>query len=152
MHIYRIAKTQYINDLSGEGARLFGGRWNKVGDVMLYFSQNLSLSLLEIIVHVEYAKLPLDYSFLEVEIPDSSIKNIQSIDFIEPKWSTEAAVNQLQMLGSNWLKRKESLAMRVPSAVMHQENNILINPLHKDIAKLKIIKIDKMDFDPRLFR
>jgi RES domain-containing protein len=89
---------------------------------------------------------------LEVEIPDSSIKNIQSIDFIEPKWSTEAAVNQLQMLGSNWLKRKESLAMRVPSAVMHQENNILINPLHKDIAKLKIIKIDKMDFDPRLFR
>jgi|SRR5690606_7020411 RES domain-containing protein len=138
--------------LSGEGARLFGGRWNKVGDVMLYFSQNLSLSLLEIIVHVEYAKLPLDYSFLEVEIPDSSIKNIQSIDFIEPKWSTEAAVNQLQMLGSNWLKRKESLAMRVPSAVMHQENNILINPLHKDIAKLKIIKIDKMDFDPRLFR
>ncbi|HLT50292.1 RES family NAD+ phosphorylase [Aequorivita nionensis] len=152
MRIYRIAKTQYINDLSGEGARLFGGRWNKVGDVMLYFSQNLSLSLLEIIVHVEYAKLPLDYSFLEVEIPDSSIKNIQSIDFIEPKWSTEAAVNQLQMLGSNWLKRKESLAMRVPSAVMHQENNILINPLHKDIAKLKIIKIDKMDFDPRLFR
>ncbi|XOL41476.1 hypothetical protein KCTC32420_01861 [Aequorivita nionensis] len=138
--------------MSGEGARLFGGRWNKVGDVMLYFSQNLSLSLLEIIVHVEYAKLPLDYSFLEVEIPDSSIKNIQSIDFIEPKWSTEAAVNQLQMLGSNWLKRKESLAMRVPSAVMHQENNILINPLHKDIAKLKIIKIDKMDFDPRLFR
>ena len=152
MRIYRIAKTQYINDLSGEGARLFGGRWNKVGDVMLYFSQNLSLSLLEIIVHVEYAKLPLDYSFLEVEIPDSSIKNIQSIHFIEPKWSTEAAVNQLQMLGSNWLKRKESLAMRVPSAVMHQENNILINPLHKDIAKLKIIKIDKMDFDPRLFR
>ena len=152
MRIYRIAKTQYINDLSGEGARLFGGRWNKVGDVMLYFSQNLSLSLLEIIVHVEYAKLPLDYSFLEVEIPDSSIKNIQSIDFIEPKWSTEAAVNQLQMLGSNWLKRKESLAMRVPSAVMHQENNILINPLHKDIAKLKIIKMDKMDFDPRLFR
>jgi RES domain-containing protein len=152
VRIYRIAKTQYINDLSGEGARLFGGRWNKVGDVMLYFSQNLSLSLLEIIVHVEYAKLPLDYSFLEVEIPDSSIKNIQSIDFIEPKWSTEAAVNQLQMLGSNWLKRKESLAMRVPSAVMHQENNILINPLHKDIAKLKIIKIDKMDFDPRLFR
>ncbi len=92
------------------------------------------------------------YSFLKVEIPDSSIKKNQSIDFIEPKWSTEVAVNQLQMLGSNWLKKNESLAMRVPSAVMLEENNILINPSHKDFAKLKIIKIGKMDFDPRLLR
>ena len=152
MRLYRITKTQYINDLSGEGSRLYGGRWNKAGDAMLYFSQNLSLSLLEIIVHVDYAQLPLDYSFLEVEIPDSNIKKIQSIDFIEPKWSTEKAVNQLQMLGSNWLKKKESLAMMVPSAVMNQENNIIVNPFHKDFEKLKIIRTDKMDFDPRLFR
>ncbi|MBK5214837.1 MAG: RES family NAD+ phosphorylase [Flavobacteriaceae bacterium] len=152
MRIFRIAKTQYIDDLSGEGARLYGGRWNKVGDVMLYFSENLSLSLLEIIVHVNYAELSLDYSFVEVEIPDSSIKIIQSVDFIRPKWSTEEAVNQLQILGSNWLKKKENLAMRVPSAVMPQESNILVNPLHKDIGELKITKIDKMDFDPRLLR
>lgn len=152
MRLYRITKTQYINDLSGEGSRLYGGRWNKAGDAMLYFSQNLSLSLLEIIVHVDYAQLPLDYSFLEVEIPDSNIKKIQSIDFIEPKWSTEKAVNQLQMLGSNWLKKKESLAMMVPSSVMNQESNILVNPFHKDFEKLKIIRTDKMDFDPRLFR
>ncbi len=152
MRIFRITKTQYIDDLSGEGARLYGGRWNKVGDSMLYFSENLSLSLLEIIVHVNYAELSLDYSFVEVEIPDSSIKIIQSIDFIKPKWSTEEAVNQLQILGSNWLKKKENLAMRVPSAVMRQESNILVNPLHKDIGKLKITKIEKMDFDPRLLR
>lgn len=152
MRIYRITKTQFINDLSGEGARLSGGRWNKVGDSILYFSQNISLSLLEIIVHVDYAALPLDYSFLEVEIPDSSIKKIQSIDFIEPKWSTEAAVNQLQMLGSSWLKKNESLAMSVPSAVVCQENNILINPSHKDFLKLKTIRTGKMDFDPRLLR
>lgn len=119
---------------------------------MLYFSENLSLSLLEIIVHVNYAELSLDYSFVEVEIPDSSIKIIQSVDFIRPKWSTEEAVNQLQILGSNWLKKKENLAMRVPSAVMPQESNILVNPLHKDIGELKITKIDKMDFDPRLLR
>ena len=152
MRIFRIAKTRYIDDLSGEGARLFGGRWNKVGDAMLYFSQNLSLSLLEIIVHVDYAELPLDYSFIEVEIPDSSIKTIQSIDFIKPKWSTEAAVNQLQLFGSNWLKKNEGLAMKVPSAVLSQEHNILINPSHKDFGKLKVIRTEKMDFDPRLLR
>lgn len=152
MRIFRIAKTKYIDDLSGEGARLYGGRWNKVGDAMLYFAQNISLSLLEIIVHVDYEELPLEYSFVEVEIPDSSIKKIQSIDFIKPKWSTEAAVNQLQMLGSNWLKKNDGLAMKVPSAVLHHECNILINPSHKDFGKLKIIRTEKVDFDPRLLR
>lgn len=152
MHIFRIAKARYINDLSGEGARLYGGRWNKVGDPMIYFSEHLSLSLLEIIVHVDYGKFPLDYSFLKVEIPDATVKIIGSIDFIKPKWTTEEAVAQLQMFGSNWLKRQESLALKVPSAVLQKENNILINPLHKDFKKLKIIEIDKMDLDPRLLR
>lgn len=152
MRIYRITRTQYIDDLSGEGARLYGGRWNRVGDAVVYFAENLSLCLLEIIVHVDYAEIPLDYSFVEVEIPDSTLKIIQSIDFIESKWSSEEAVNQLQTLGSSWLKKKESLAMKVPSAVMHQDNNILVNPSHKEFAKLKIIRTGKMDFDPRLLR
>ena len=152
MRIFRIAKTEHINDLSGERARLYGGRWNKVGEAMLYFSQNLSLCLLEIIVHVDYGKLPIDYSFIEVEIPDNTIKTNQSLDFVEPKRSTEKAVIQLQMLGSSWLKSKESLAFGVPSAVMHQENNVLINPRHEDFPKLKIIRKGKMDLDPRLFR
>ncbi|SRX53994.1 RES family NAD+ phosphorylase [Aequorivita sp. CIP111184] len=152
MRIFRIAKTRYIHDFSGEGSRLFGGRWNKVGDPVIYFSEHLSLCLLEIIVHVDYGKLPLDYSFSEVEIPDASIKTIRSIDFIKPKWSTEQAVNQLQLFGSNWLKKQESLALKVPSAVLQRENNILINPHHKDFKKLKTIEIDKMDFDPRLLR
>lgn len=152
MRIFRIAKIEYINDLSGEGARLYGVRWNKIGEAMLYFSQNLSLCLLEIIVHVEYSKLPTDYSFIEVEISDNTIKTIKSLDFIEPKWSSEKAVIQLQMFGSNWLKKKECLSMRVPSAVMNQENNVLINPQHEDFSKVKIIRKGKMDLDPRLFR
>lgn len=152
MRIFRIAKTQYIDDLSGEGARLYGGRWNKTGDPMLYFSENLSLSLLEIIVHIEFAQLPLDYSFIEVEIPDEAIKTLLSIDFINPKWTTEAAVNQLQMFGSGWLKKQESLAMRVPSAILSLENNILINPAHLDSGKLKVVRKGKFSVDPRLVR
>jgi RES domain-containing protein len=152
MRIFRIAKTKYVNDFSGEGSRLFGGRWNKIGDPVVYFSEHLSLSLLEIIVHVDYGKLPLSYSFAEVEIPDASIKTIKSVDFIKPKWTTENATNQLQLFGSNWLKKHESLALQVPSAVLQKENNILVNPLHTDFKKLKIVEIGKMDFDPRLLR
>lgn len=152
MRIYRITKTEYIDDLSGEGARLYGGRWNMIGDAILYFSQNLSLSLLEIIVHANFSELSTHYSFIEAEIPDSDIKSIQSMDFIQPKWTTDGAISQLQMFGSNWLNKKEGLAMKVPSIILHQENNILINPAHKDFKDLKIIKIEKLDLDPRLFR
>lgn len=119
---------------------------------MLYFSEHLSLSLLEILVHVDFAKLPPDNSFVEVEIPDNSIKRIRSVDFIKPNWRTEEAVNQLQMFGSSWLKKQESLALQVPSAVMSQECNILVNPSHPDFKKIKIIEKKLLDFDPRLFR
>ena len=152
MRIFRIAKTEYINDFSGEGSRLFGGRWNKVGEPVIYFSEHLSLCLLEVIVHVDYGKLPLDYSFVEVEIPDAFIKTVQSIDFIKPKWGTKEASGQLQLYGSKWLKKEESLALKVPSSVLEKEYNILVNPLHRDFKKFKIIVIDKMDFDPRLLR
>jgi RES domain-containing protein len=152
VRIYRITKTEYIDDFSGEGARLYGGRWNLVGDPVIYFSQNLSLSLLEIIVHVEFAKLPMGYSFIEAEIPDEFIKPIKSLDFIKPKWSSEGAEKQVQMLGTTWLKRQESLALRVPSAILGLEHNILINPTHKDIESIKIIKKQSLDFDPRLIR
>jgi len=89
---------------------------------------------------------------MEVDIPDSSIKTVQSLEFIKPTWHTEEAGVQLQMIGSTWLKKRESLALEVPSAVLRKEYNVLINPLHKDFKKLKFIEIEKMDFDPRLLR
>src|SRR5690554_6921197 len=152
VRIFRISKTQYINDFSGEGSKIYGGRWNRAGDAMLYFSQNLSLSLLEIIVHVEYADMPLDYSFVEAELPDASIKTIQSVDFVQSKGNMESTVSNLQTLGSNWLKKMEGLALRVPSFISPQESNILINPGHKDFENLKILRVDKLNLDPRLFR
>lgn len=118
----------------------------------MYFSKNLSLSLLEIIVHADFAELSMDYSFVEAEIPDSSVKSIRSVDFIHPKWKTEEGSIQLQTFGSNWLEKMESLAMQVPSVVLPQEENILINPKHKDFKELRIVKIDKLDLDPRLYR
>lgn len=141
----------YIEDLTGEGARLYGGRWNRIGDPVLYFSQNLSLSLLEIVVHAEYSDLPLDYSYLEAEIPDSFIKTIKSLDFVHPKWKNDGTSEEFQRLGSNWLSKKENLALKVPSAILPQEYNILVNPKHIEFKNLKIIEIQKLNLDPRLF-
>ena len=115
VRIFRIAKSEYIDDFTGEGARLYGGRWNLVGDPMLYFSQSLSLSLLEIIVHVEFAKLPVGYSFLEVEISDKFIKPIQSLDFIKPKGALKKPKNKCRcwgLLGSSGTKAWRSACHR----------------------------------------
>ena len=110
------------------------------------------MSLLEIIVHADFAELSLDYSFIEAEIPDSNIKSIQSVDFIHPKWKTDEGISQLQTLGATWLAKKESLAVKVPSVILPQELNILVNPKHQDFKGLKIVKIEKLDLDPRLYR
>ncbi len=152
MRVFRITKTKYIDDLSGEGAKIYGGRWNRVGEPILYFAENLSLCMLEILVHVDFSKLPLDYSYIEVEISEDYFKSIKSVNFIHPNWRTEQAVSQLQMYGSDWLKRQETLAMKVPSAVLSRENSILINPLHENFKEVRVIHTEKMDFDPRLLR
>ncbi len=77
--IYRVAKKKFVRDLSGEGARLYGGRWNRKGSSMLYFSEHLSLCVLELLTRIDYEFLSEDYSFIEVEISEKSIDSISQM-------------------------------------------------------------------------
>jgi RES domain-containing protein len=149
LKIYRIAKKNYIKDLSGEGARLFGGRWNKPGNSMVYFSEYLSLCVLEILVHTEQQLLTNDYHFLEVEIPESEIEII-SLRKLFKNWRTNPPVSSTQDYGTNWLASQKNLALKVPSAVLPHEYNILINPNHKHFSKVKIICKSILDIDSRV--
>ncbi len=152
MKIYRIAKQQYLKDLSGEGARLFGGRWNTRGYSMLYFSETLSLCVLEILVHTDYKFLNKDFGFLEVEILDELIKPKIKISKLESQWRDNPPSIYTQNFGTTWLKSQKSLAMQVPSAILPIANNILINPKHKNSSEIKIIKTGSLDLDSRVFK
>lgn len=151
MRVYRIARKQYLEDLSGEGARLYGGRWNNKGYSMLYFSESLSLSLLEILVHLDFKYLPEDYGYLEIEIQDKLINPKLKASKLEPQWRENPPHNYTKKLGTDWLKAGKNLAMQVPSAVLPMVNNIIVNPRHKLSNSVKIIKTGTLDVDARVF-
>lgn len=151
MKVYRIAKQQYLEDLSGEGARLYGGRWNKKGMAMLYFSESLSLALLEILVHIDFKFLTSDFGYLEVEIPDECINPIVELNQLQPSWRDNPPKLYTQDFGSEWLKENKSLAMQVPSAILPFSSNILVNPRHAKITEIKIIEKSVLDVDNRVF-
>lgn len=150
MRVFRIAKKQYLKDLSGEGSRLYGGRWNKKGMAMLYFSDSLSTSLLEVLVHLDFKYLTSDFGYIEIEIPDALIDTKLKLKDLDTNWRDNPPKSSTVNLGSTFLKTSKKLGLKVPCAILPMASNILVNPKHKDISKLKIIKVADLDIDSRL--
>ncbi len=148
--VYRIAKKAYIQDLSGEGARLYGGRWNKKGVVMLYTASNRSLATVEYLVNLPMALIPNDIAIIELILPSRlKIQTIQAKDL--PKgWQSYPASYQLQEIGNRWISENKTLLLKVPSSVVQGEYNILINPNHVLFNKITISKIETLIIDKRL--
>lgn len=152
MKAYRIAKKKYLEDLNGEGARLYGGRWNKKGVSMLYFSESLSLSLLEVLVHLDFKFLSSDFRYLEVEIPDASILPRIQLSDLDKNWRNNPPISSTKEFGGDWVASQKSLAIKVPSAILTMQSNIIVNPKHKLISELKILRSGKLDIDSRVFK
>lgn len=151
MKAYRIAKAKYINDLSGTGAKLYGGRWNPKGYPLLYTSEHKSLAALEVLVHVDRQTIPADLQIISLEIPTKEIHSFDEALFNKIKTSKNANY-QMQEAGQKWITSKISLALKVPSILIEGEYNILVNPeLHKKMKLVKVIAIDNFMFDERLF-
>ncbi|OBX23286.1 RES domain-containing protein [Gelidibacter algens] len=150
MRIFRIAKNDYLSDLSGEGARLYGGRWNKKGYNMLYCSQFLSLCVLELLVHMDFKFINQDFGFIELEVPDELIATKSSNTILRQDWRHNPPLVATQDFGSSWLLSRSDLAIRMPSAVLPHENNILINPNHERFADIKVIRKGLLDLDARV--
>jgi RES domain-containing protein len=126
MQVYRIAHPRFAQDLSGEGARLYGGRWNAKGYACLYTAEHPALALLELAVHFTAQSLPDFMSMIVISIPEELIINAELVQLNDDsdiqKYSEE--------LGTSWLKKKSSLVMKVPSIVCPKSFNYLINPAH----------------------
>ncbi len=151
MIIYRLSKSIFANDLSGQGAERVGGRWNFKGTPMIYCSESRALCTAEIAVHIPLGILPRDYCLISIEIPDSiKIKELDLLDLPED-WMKIPPSISTQKLGTEFIEENSSLIIRVPSVVVRGEYNYLINPRHNAISKIKIKKIEPFSFDERLF-
>ena len=150
--LFRIATYKHIRDMSGTGARIYGGRWNHQGYPVVYASGSRSLAALEFLVHVSMALAPENLSILEINIIESvEIESVNESQ-LPLNWRDYPAPEQLADIGTNWLKSKSSLLLEIPSAVVSKEVNILINPLHEDIKSVSLVSIEEFSFDPRLIR
>lgn len=131
--------------LDGEGARLYGGRWNSPGRAMVYTSASPSLPVLEVMVHLDLdpAYLPDDYHLLSIEVPDDASMERLDEAIVDPEVCA--------VVGDDFLRRGAALSLSVPSVVVPQDRNLLINPRHPDTARLSIVADAPFRFDPRLF-
>lgn len=149
MEVFRLSSTKYASDLSGTGAKLHGGRWNQKGEAVLYTAGTRALALVEVLVHLTNAFLPLNYQLITIYIPDESITEI-SLKTLPKDWNHLEPSESTKLMSSRWLLENEYLTLKVPSVVVEGEFNYLVNPLHGDFSKIKLLKIAPFNFDERL--
>ena len=145
MVVFRIARKEYIRDLSGRGAELFGGRWNEKGIPALYTSSSLSLAALEILVHTDKSLPPVNMAYAKIYVPDEMFS--MKILRLKPD---EVPVEY----GTKWLKEKRGLMLKVPSVILpyeyDHEFNLILNPQHEDYKKVFVAEVHDFSFDVRL--
>ena len=149
MRLWRLTPKETIEKaFNGEGAKKYGGRWNRKGTPLVYLASSLSLCALETLVHTDSDLFPAHY-YYTVDVPEDSL--ISDLEVPLPDgWETTPGPDLLQEIGTNWFESKKSPLLRVPSAVIPQEFNYLLNPTHADFDKLSIGKPQIFKFDPRL--
>ena len=147
MILYRIVKCAYA-DLSGTGARLYGGRWNSEGRSAVYLTSSRSLAVLEALVHLTPTNLPNDFCIMTIDAPDNVFEI--PINKLPKNWDEYPEPNNLKQLGNNFLLNQKHLLLKVPSAIVNEEYNYLLNPLHQDAGLVKILSTKPFVFDQRL--
>lgn len=148
---FRIAKTKHCaSAFDGEGARLYGGRWNSIGTRLVYVAGSRSLAMLEVLVHTEDISVIEDqYSIIPVAIPDDLVLRIPSED-LPSRWFSPVPVAETQLFGDRWAADSRSAVLEVPSAVTNEEHNYLLNPSHPDFKVITIEEPMPFRIDPRL--
>ncbi|MBK6276519.1 MAG: RES family NAD+ phosphorylase [Saprospirales bacterium] len=150
MIVFRICNTVYSNDISGNGAKMYGGRWNNKGVPVLYTSSTRALAALKILVHISTNNVqPIDFSILSIFLPENSIDEIP-LTALKTEIDKNGLNSNFKFIGDNWIKSNSSLLLKVPSIVIPEEYNYLVNPLHKNFNKVKIVENKLFRFDNRL--
>jgi RES domain-containing protein len=152
MRLWRICREIHAaSAFLGEGARLYGGRWNTQGLRVVYTSPSLALAAIETFVHLEPNLQPDDLVSIAAEIPDDVVSERLDLKSLPRKWY-ELRDESLRIFGDRWISAASTFVLHVPSAAIRGEWNMLLNPAHPDFRKLKIDKPHPFEFDLRMFR
>ena len=150
--IWRLASPAYAHSLDGEGARLAGGRWNSPGQRMIYASSHLSLSVLEVFVHIP-PSLRDDLPELEavlLSVPEDAAATTVRIDRFEKLMADSDPLAACRAVGDAWLKSGRELMLTTPSVIVPEEWNVMLNPSHPRMGDVRIERSRRFHFDLRL--
>jgi RES domain-containing protein len=152
---WRIAAVEYAASpsqmMSGEGAYLFGGRWNSKGVKVVYLGSSLAQAAMELLIHLGRADILKGYHKMKVFFPEEVVQHIAPSDL--PKdWREPTMASSVQAVGDQWIVENSSLILQVPSAAVSGEYNYLFNPQHPDIDRATFGEITAFTFDPRLVK
>ena len=148
MIVYRITGKKYAYDLSGTGAAIYGGRWNKKGTPVIYTGETKEIALLETIVHTPPMLIP-KLSIVTIEIPDDSITEILIKD-LHSNWYDYPAPTVLSEIAQQWIDSGKTISLKVPSCIIHSAHNYILNCKHIDFNRIKILNVSDFYFDVRL--
>lgn len=152
MRVWRICRRRHAAAaFSGEGARLYGGRWNSQGVRVVYASPSLALAAVETFVNLEPNLQPDDLVSIEAQLPGDHACERLELKHLPSHWH-ERRDESLRKFGDDWIRRGGSAAMLVPSTAIRGEWNMLLNPAHPDLRKIKIHSPVPFVFDTRMFR
>lgn len=152
MRLWRLVKTRYAaSAFTGDGARIYGGRWNSVGTAAVYGADSAALATLEVLVHLHDARALAAYSMVTASVPDAQVDDLDP-NLLPSDWDAFPVPPQVQAIGDAWLRAGRRLALRVPSAVVRDGSNLLINPAHRAFKQVVVDEPKPFSFDPRLVK
>ena len=147
MLIYRITLTKYAGRLMASGR---AARWNPNDIEVIYAASSRSLACLENAVHRSQAGLSQLFITIIIDCPDSLKKEIISLDELPNDWKQFDRMAYTQRLGERWIRENKTAILQVPSSIIEEEVNYLLNPNHKDFGQIKAVKIQPFVFDERI--
>src|SRR5437867_3926429 len=150
MLVWRLSHRAY-SAFDGEGGLLKSARWHLAGVRIVYTSEHLSQAALEFFVNIGPDEQPVQLAARSAEIPDEVLRErLSPIDL--PRGWRRPDSSALRNLGMRWLEQQRAAVLIVPSAVIPQENNCILNPAHPDFARIRVHRIDSFSFDPRMWK
>lgn len=152
MRVYRIERARYVpTALSGLGAaQSEGARWNSLHTPMVYTSESRALAMLEVAVHLDLSEdVPTDRYLVVIDIPDDLHIMTLNKEALPPQWEAKPPTSNSQRIGDDFIRHQAAAVFQVPSAIVSDECNYLINPLHPEAVRIRVVETAPFAFDLR---
>jgi RES domain-containing protein len=148
--VWRLSKSRHAaSAFDGEGAKRYGARWNSPGVRVAYASDSPALAVLEVLVHLQNARVLESYSIVRADIPDDLVASLPPAN-LPADWANAPVPPSTQTIGDLWIQSESSAVLKVPSSVVRPAYHYLLNPAHPGYARIVVSSAEPFEFDPRL--